>query len=292
MRLLIILLLLPLYTFSSQSDDQETIDIIKAYDKEQQRLYPTTIRYALNAHAQPYGIIIEGEIKNGDYEKFYELIKKGKGKLSSIWLRSNGGDAIEAMKIGKLVRQLKLSTNAPDGVPSHSKCTLHKPANDDDCTCASSCFLIFAGGVNRNGTVLGIHRVYQKHDDLRKMSLKNAEDNAKSIKKQVDNYLSDMGIVASIRERVFSISSKQIEFLNNEDVKKYLSGNIPEIDEWIIAKCGDVKAIEKELKLEQSKVYPSKKGSKISAQLDKALFCSMDALESEQGIEYQKYFKP
>jgi hypothetical protein len=64
--------------------------------------------------------ILEGKIGTGDYEKLLRLIDKDcdhyKRCTSGIFL---GGDLIEAMKIGRGVRKLRLETHVPSDLPPH-----------------------------------------------------------------------------------------------------------------------------------------------------------------------------
>ena len=62
-------------------------------------------------------LAIVGDIKRGDYQKVRELLRSGTkeweegGGPRSVGLKSDGGDADKAMKIGRLVRTLYLVTN-------------------------------------------------------------------------------------------------------------------------------------------------------------------------------------
>jgi hypothetical protein len=58
------------------------------------------------------GAVLEGAIRAGDFERFKNFILEG-GNAFQIYLASPGGDLAEAMKIGLLVRLLKLSTVVP-----------------------------------------------------------------------------------------------------------------------------------------------------------------------------------
>lgn len=59
------------------------------------------------------GAVLEGTIERGDFEKLRSFIFDGDG-VPEIYLASPGGDLVEAMKIGHLVRTLKVTTVVPD----------------------------------------------------------------------------------------------------------------------------------------------------------------------------------
>jgi hypothetical protein len=61
--------------------------------------------------------ILEGKIEKGDYDKLLKLIDEDCSDYSNcasgIFLPSPGGDLVEAMKIGRLVRKQRLDTHVP-----------------------------------------------------------------------------------------------------------------------------------------------------------------------------------
>ena len=59
-----------------------------------------------------WGAVLEGTIEPGDFEKVRRFIFDGHGALE-IYLASPGGDLSEAMKIGHLLRALKVTTVLP-----------------------------------------------------------------------------------------------------------------------------------------------------------------------------------
>jgi hypothetical protein len=96
----------------------------------------------------PVAIGIWGEIKEGDFERFRTfLLQPGNLKAYSnyIWLDSQGGNVIEAMKFANLFERSAASVV----VGSESRCY-------------SACFLLFAGGSDRvlyPFAELGVHQM-------------------------------------------------------------------------------------------------------------------------------------
>ena len=85
---------------------------------------------------------MSGDIKPGDYEKFVQNLKSWEHPPTIFWIESNGGSVIDAIKIGSLIKESFIPIWTGE-------------------YCHSSCFLIYASGVERiaEGDI-GIHRVY------------------------------------------------------------------------------------------------------------------------------------
>src|SRR5438128_2291220 len=87
-------------------------------------VFPTVAVAAdINISGGRSGILLEGTITPGDYEKLRGLIKEncsGNSRPiscpSRVFLASNGGSVLEAIKIGRLIRSLRLETEIPDGL--------------------------------------------------------------------------------------------------------------------------------------------------------------------------------
>ena len=70
-------------------------------------------------------IIIDGNIEKGDFKKVKELFDstiKSNCIVGGISLSSNGGDVVEAMLIGNLIRANYISTFAPTKVLDNKLC--------------------------------------------------------------------------------------------------------------------------------------------------------------------------
>ena len=181
--------------------------------------------------------VIEGEIENGDFDKFEALVRLRGMFVHSVAIGSPGGDMMEAMRIGRLVREMRLSTSsALMMVPGKkTKSLFIKDLSND--ICASSCFYIFIAGIDRFGHVLGIHRPYLSDEDYKRMNIDDAIEASKFLKTMVKDYFVEMGVSTDYVDRAFSISSNEIEWLKRDEIEKYFFGLIPEIDEWVSARC-------------------------------------------------------
>jgi hypothetical protein len=199
------------------------------------------------------GAIFEGPIQAGDFEKFKTFILNG-GNAVQIYLASPGGDLAEAMKIGLLVRLLKLSTVVPGKTLTNqafeAATTEHNLTNPKaDYLCTSACFFIFVAGVHRSHDdrgppLLGIHRPKLTADTLKKLSSDQAIAADGQARKMVENYLTAMGVPAKYAEIMYSEPGRRIRWIMNDDFEADFDGFIPQVRDWVDARCdkrGDIK---------------------------------------------------
>jgi hypothetical protein len=195
----------------------------------------------ITATVNHYGvkqIVIEGGIIKGDYEKFMEAVLKSGYDTKGVLIASSGGSVDEAMKIGRLIRALKFSTNGPFGDINEPLCypVLKNKAN---CVCMSSCVLIWLSGVHRYGDHLSIHRFVINRNHLKGLSMNKAAFAAKLIKKETDKYMLEMDTPKDLIERIDNIPSNRMETLDEEYIDKNLDGYSKSYQEWLVSKCGD-----------------------------------------------------
>lgn len=206
-------------------------------------------------HAGALEIYVHGEITRGDVEQLQKHLDEldfDNINHAVLTLMSPGGDAIEAMAMGRLVRQRFVPTVAPSF--SMNKCTPGSAQEPDRCVCLSACMLLWAGGVQRAGGLqlfpgsdpagqptiverssLGVHR--PRFDDayFAGLSVDQAELRYRELLGTVKVYLDEMDMPAWVYDRMVSIPSEEIEFLSNEELKRI--GSPPGTSEWITSKC-------------------------------------------------------
>lgn len=236
-------------------------------------------------------ILIEGLLQPGDSKKFFELLTSNKGNISEVYLYSGGGDAIEAIRIGEIIRQYKLNTNAPFGTQQKPVCKL--PLNDNsNCKCESACFLMYVAGIHRQASVLGIHRIYYNHDYLRQLPPSQAAEKHNEIKTIVTNYLIQMGTPKPIIEKMFTIQSGGMYFLKPDEIRPQLSGYLEEYSEWIVSKCGNFEQLLGEVFLIKMALNekPSSELKKAFQLKESALFQSISCRKHESHKLAQEAF--
>ena len=187
-------------------------------------------------HLSPLkGVLIEGQIVKGDYKRFQYLALTVPPEGNVVWLASPGGDLAEAVKIGLLVRRLKLDVQVPVSNKNiwSIMLSVSDPRNN---VCASACFFIYAAGVHRSGDILGVHRPRITEEDLKNLTMNEAALGQTSANDLASTYLRKMGVPASIIEKMQTTKPNDIQWLNEDELKS-LSGYIPQYEDWLDARC-------------------------------------------------------
>ena len=176
--------------------------------------------YALDVDHNGSSILLSGEIMSGDFEKVEAALNR---KLAPIHLDSNGGQVLEAIKIGELIRKKSLETRLPY-----------------NSSCASACVLILAAGVIRTAhetSGIGIHMSSGVFNEelVSKLEELISSDGVEVVPlivsmfekqaglvtlKQVD-YLMRMGVSLELLKRATSVHHLDIEWLTLDDALKY-----------------------------------------------------------------------
>ena len=142
-------------------------------------------------------ISISGNITPGDADLLKARIKEANdsGKLvTSLWLNSDGGNLLEAVRIADAVRFAKMTTNVGRSA-----------------TCASACFLIFAAGETKYANIsarIGVHGASDK--DVR--SSRAATTSMADIAKVLD-------VPPSIIRRMVITPPGEVEWLSLVDLR-------------------------------------------------------------------------
>jgi hypothetical protein len=203
-----------------------------------------------------FGAVLEGKIERGDFQKLHSFLFDSFPQ--EIYLASLGGDLAEAMKIGRLVRSLKLETVVPGKYP---RCLKNATQVADKCRsiadfvrhrlkppkadymCASACFFVFVAGIKRfvdsplGSAILGIHRPYLSDSDLKAETSDEAIAAADRTRAAVDSYLREMGVPAKYEDEMFGISKNDIRWISDDEVRADFDGFIPELRDWADARC-------------------------------------------------------
>tara|TARA_R110000787_G_scaffold45766_2_gene111615 strand:- start:6024 stop:7322 length:1299 start_codon:yes stop_codon:yes gene_type:complete len=189
------------------------------------------------------GVLIEGEIAKGDYDKLYNLLKEEGPSWSKIYIASPGGDVAEAIKIGILVRKLLLPVEVPKWMGSGPK------IDDSNRQCSSACFFIFVAGTYRTGHKIGIHRPSLTVDHLKDISLSEASNKNLKMRSVVSAYMDRMGVPQKYTDRMFKIDHDNVEFLKYEDRDDFFDYYDASVNEWLEARCKKLTPLEEDLKM-------------------------------------------
>ncbi|MGO9311549.1 MAG: hypothetical protein ACLQDI_02315 [Syntrophobacteraceae bacterium] len=207
------------------------------------------IGYAVSAANKGIiGIKLEGDIVPGDADNLLQFLKKywwtsdapPHVEPATLYLASKGGDASEAMKIGRIVRRLRLQVTVPDyDDPMWPLVPIIN--NRDNCICASACFLVFAGGAYRSGNNIGLHRPYVSRNQNTSDVI--YEEQQKKALIDVRRYLEEMEVPTYYIDLMMSRNSQQVYLVTDDDVfnkSHHLSCYTPSIEEFMLRQCQTV----------------------------------------------------
>ena len=224
---------------------------------------------AWSAEFKQFGswIVITGTIENGDFEKFANLIERNMARakeqrtdITAVALYSRGGAAIEATKIGRAIRKLRLRTTGPTseignrslvycppGLGGSSNQSFYNPDTGEgskQCACESACALIWSAGILRNGRV-GFHRPHFAKVTIDKVDV--LETNERQAWQIVEQYMTDMDLPESVMVSTATTGPDSLHYI---DARQELS-RTPTFKNLSNSECsvlGDFSQVEAELK--------------------------------------------
>ena len=176
-------------------------------------------------HSDAKTAILEGTIDPGDFEKLQKFLD-GNKDIVQIYLASPGGNLVEALRMGLLVRRLNLSTTVPSKVLTHqaleqlsTQYSLKHP--ETDYLCASACFFIFVAGVHRgsdaNGSpLLGVHSPFISSEKLRGISTDQASKIKDTARVEIETYLKIMNVPSKYVLDMYS-ASKKLRWIRDDE---------------------------------------------------------------------------
>lgn len=181
-----------------------------------------------------YGLYLNGEIKKQDYTKLLVAIAARGEFPDRVSINSIGGDVMEAMRIGRLLRNGLVETLAVG-------------------TCNSACLFVLVGGTVRNAiSTIGVHRPKFNEEYFSGLSANEARKKYKELQKLTKDYLVEMDIPENTTELMFKTPSSTMHFIvearpgMEEQFEKTVGQNPPAYEEWIAAKCGRLTQDEKD----------------------------------------------
>jgi hypothetical protein len=116
------------------------------------RIYEAKLADRLCGNKCPHWIAVEGIITERTPLEFAAMAGRlGKGQVTVIF-NSNGGDALAAMELGRIIRKLNFATAVGKTWPAAGSAGKREAANaelDPDAICHDACILAYAGGSRR-----------------------------------------------------------------------------------------------------------------------------------------------
>jgi TPR repeat protein len=197
------------------------------------------------------GVKVEGDIVPGDAKKLLDFYMTYGVTTSPVHLRSKGGNVEEAMKMGAIIRRLRLETEVPVWDTGRQPIDAVKVDHQENTICASACFLVYAGGASRFGNYVAMHRPFFPREEARKLSDVEYEAAQKKMVPKVKAYLADMDIDQYWIDRMFSANSQEhyMPTWNEADSKvHHLMGVVPSLEEVILSKCREDPDVDRKLR--------------------------------------------
>jgi len=180
-------------------------------------LFLTSVEAAEITKLKYNSILIEGEIVKGDLKKIKSIIDthlnvesilniqdddKSPKVAGTVLIKSKGGDVLEAMRIGRLIRESEYGV-----MPG---------------ICASSCVYMLAAGVTRTvilspgHVAVGIHRPY-----ISTTETNDVDRTIKEILQKSREYFQEMNINPKLAEDMFSIPPESVKYLSEHELTEY-----------------------------------------------------------------------
>ena len=198
------------------------------------------------------GLVIFGPIQQGDYIKFKQALRTFE-RPPIIKLASTGGELFEALKMGRLIRQLKLSTEAPTKGSKHvcGFSVWSAPEVDSPnvygkrCVCASACFFLWASGAERKTGDIAVHRASAEGDEVAKMTLSQYSKMYDEGQEEMQNFLNEMGFPPKWYDLISSIPSTEFYPLSYKEQTELRETWPTSTSEWVLTKCTNLSPTER-----------------------------------------------
>ncbi len=143
-----------------------------------------------------------GTIEVGTAGAFAAEVAKRGSYVKKVVLHSPGGSVTDAIKIGRLIREMKFATAVEDGS-----------------YCASSCPLIFAGGLDRRAApkaAIGVHQIAVLAD--RPVSADEEAGSVQQVSALCQKYLRDTGIDLQVWLHAMETPKEQLYYFKPDEL--------------------------------------------------------------------------
>jgi hypothetical protein len=192
-------------------------------------------------------LILEGKIEAGDYisvRNFLSDASNFKEMNGEVYLASQGGNLIEALRIGYLIRHLQLNTNAPSRTPRTIKDPGSEVIHPSDLAnrqnyyrCTSACFLLYVAGVyRREAGLLGLH-----HPQIERVPVGATDKDISiamvDIRDKLKSYFETMNVPNKYLDLMFSLPPNRLRWITQSEFDADLKGYVPEVRALLDAKC-------------------------------------------------------
>jgi hypothetical protein len=157
-------------------------------------------------------LIATGTVVPGAADAFASEVAKRGSYVKTVVLHSPGGSVQDALKIGRLIRERKFNTEVRDGR-----------------YCASSCPLMFAGGVERIAwpkAAIGVHQV-SALTAAAGATMADGMSSAQRVSAEVQRYLRDMGIDSQVWVHAMETPANELFYFRPEELRALKLATVP-----------------------------------------------------------------
>jgi hypothetical protein len=167
---------------------------------------PEALRQPMRFDLQPGGLLqAEGSIDLGAADRFAQEIEARGEYVKAVSLNSPGGSVEDALAMSKLIREKGLDTRVATRA-----------------LCASSCPLVFAGGVAREAAenaILGVHQVFNAGDQ--RPSPEQAMSEAQRTTARIARHLDEMGIADGLWIHALETPPDRLYYLTPAELAEF-----------------------------------------------------------------------
>jgi hypothetical protein len=151
-------------------------------------------------------LLATGTIRPGTAKVFAAEIEKRGSYVKTVVLHSPGGSVSDAIEMGRLIRQQQFATEVESGR-----------------YCASSCPLVFAGGLERRAgerAAIGVHQVTALVANGSALGAIEGMDSVQRISAECQKYLLDMAIDPMVWVHAMQTPADQLFYFTGDELLK------------------------------------------------------------------------
>jgi hypothetical protein len=172
-------------------------------------------------------LTMRGEIEIGDAERFASFLQThAEGFIlhgRSVVFVIDGGDVLEALKIGEVLRDALVEAWVPEASRTR---------------CVSACFFIFSQAVARRAVPesVGLHRPYFDPAALAKASPEAVRVHYESLARDLRARMAQLSVPADLTEKMLQLRSGEVYWLGAQDLER-LGARQPWFEDFLAAHC-------------------------------------------------------
>lgn len=154
-------------------------------------------------------LMVTGTIMPGSATIFAEQVEAFAEYIKSVDLSSPGGSVVDALEMGRLIREKGFATSVAAGA-----------------LCASSCPLVYAGGAERIASpvsAIAVHQIYAAAPSDSSMAARlaaagSAMSDAQTMTAEISRYLIDMGVDPEVWLRALETPPDRLSYFSADDL--------------------------------------------------------------------------